>query len=317
MGSSEKRKKKCTAPILRVKNHKSDNISFWILSKCKWGRVRRFPRSPPLLPLSPSLLLAVLSSHLPQHISPLHPAKPIRDLRASLPINYHPNQCRGLWYRIICQISADGWGQVLLCHRPHPHGNLCLGRAPLTLPNLLMGSHCALQDCSPAARSPGLQMYKHLNLTGGYYRVPESTWDYFLKQAKRNFSWFYLRCTFKMHHYPIWPAATNHTLVHERVHESRRPKNTQKIIIILQMFTWLPCFLLSTENSPDKNIHLNSCTSTPLDKMRIRQKEMIEDNNIGNTRSGVSVTASPLTVRPAEALNSTLSTHELNYSRYN
>lgn len=31
--------------------------------------------------LSLSLLLAVLRSHLQHHISPLHPAKPIRDLR--------------------------------------------------------------------------------------------------------------------------------------------------------------------------------------------------------------------------------------------
>lgn len=113
-----------------------------------------FPRSPihlSMVSLSLSalltLLLAVLSSCLPWHIYPLHPAKPIRDLRASLPINYHPNQCRDLWYRIICQISADGWEQVPMCHRPYPHGNLCSGLALLTLPNLLMVSHCA----------PGLQ----------------------------------------------------------------------------------------------------------------------------------------------------------------
>lgn len=102
-----------------------------------------FPTYPALysLPLSVLLCLSPLllfSSHLPQRISPLHPAKPIRDLRASLPINYHPNQCRGLWYRIICQISADGWGQIPLCHRPHPRGNLCSGWACLMLPNLLM-----------------------------------------------------------------------------------------------------------------------------------------------------------------------------------
>lgn len=113
------------------------------------------------------LWLAVLFSHLPQHNSLLHPAKPIRDLRASLPINYHPNQCRGLWYRIICQISADGWGQVPLCHRPYPHGNLCSGWALLMLPNLLVGSHCVLQDCRPPAWSPRLLIYKHLSLTSG------------------------------------------------------------------------------------------------------------------------------------------------------
>lgn len=117
--------------------------------------------------LHSTLLLAVLSSHLPQHISLLHPAKPIRDLRASIPINYHPNQCRGLWYRIICQISADGLGQVPLCHRPYPHGNLCQGWALPMLPNLLMASHCVLQDCSPAAWSPRLLIYKHLSLSGG------------------------------------------------------------------------------------------------------------------------------------------------------
>lgn len=124
-----------------------------------------FPRSPALY--SVSLLLAVLSSHLPQHISLPHPAKPIRDLRASIPINYHPNQCRGLWYRIICQISADGLGQVPLCHRPYPHGNLCQGWALPVLPNPLMASHCVLQDCSPAAWSPRLLIYKHLSLSGG------------------------------------------------------------------------------------------------------------------------------------------------------
>lgn len=88
-----------------------------------------FPRYPALY--FSSFLLAVLFSLLPQHISPLYPAKPIRDLRASLPLNYHPNQCRGLWYRIICQISADGWGQVPLCQRPYPRGNLCSGWALL------------------------------------------------------------------------------------------------------------------------------------------------------------------------------------------
>lgn len=68
----------------------------------------------------------------------LHAAKPIRDLKASVPINYHPNQCRGLWYRIICQIIAAGWGQVPPCQRPYPHGNFCSGWALPALPNLLM-----------------------------------------------------------------------------------------------------------------------------------------------------------------------------------
>lgn len=163
MGGSVKKKMYAMHSVCR--NCTSQKISLWILSKCKWGRVLWYISQISGTVLS--LLLAVLSSHLPQHISPLHPAKPIRDLRASLPINYHPNQCRGLWYRIICQISADGWGQVPLCHRPYPHGNLCSGWAPLTLPNLLMASHCVLQDFSPAAWSPRLLMYKHLSLTGG------------------------------------------------------------------------------------------------------------------------------------------------------
>lgn len=120
----------------------------------------RFPRSPALHSLYLSLSFSL-------HISPLHPAKPIRDLRASLPINYHPNQCKGLWYRIICQISADGWGQVPLCQRPYPHGNLCSGWSLLTLHNLLMASHCVLQDSHPAAQFPRLLMYKHLSLTAG------------------------------------------------------------------------------------------------------------------------------------------------------
>lgn len=159
-------KKKYTIHIV-CRNCISRKISIGILSECKWGRVLSCISQISHTALSLPLLLAVLSSHLPQHISPLHPAKPIRDLRASLPINYHPNQCRGLWYRIICQISTDGWGQVPLCHRPHPHGNLCSGWALPTLPNLLMGSHCVLHDCSPAAWSPRLLMYKHLSLTGG------------------------------------------------------------------------------------------------------------------------------------------------------
>lgn len=105
----------------------------------------RSPRC--LAPCSVTLLSAVLSSHMLQHIFPLHAAKPIRDLKASVPINYHPNQSRGLWYRIICQIIANGWGQVPLCHRPYPHGNFCSGWALPALPSLLMESLCA----------PGLQ----------------------------------------------------------------------------------------------------------------------------------------------------------------
>lgn len=59
-----------------------------------------------------SLPAVPFSRYSPQLISLWHPTKPIRDLSASIPINYHPNQCRALWYRIICQISADGLGQV-------------------------------------------------------------------------------------------------------------------------------------------------------------------------------------------------------------
>lgn len=120
-----------------------------------------FPRSLALYSLT-----CWLSFLLTRHVSPSpHPAKPIRDLRASPPINYDPNQCRGLWYRIICQISADGWGQVPLCYRPYPCGNLCSGWALLMLPNLLMGSHFVRQDCSPAAWSPRLLVFKHLSQT--------------------------------------------------------------------------------------------------------------------------------------------------------
>lgn len=68
-----------------------------------------FPRSPAFYVVSLSLLLAVVSSHLPQHISLLHSAKPIRDLRClssnQLPSkslhrplirNHLSNQCRWL-----------------------------------------------------------------------------------------------------------------------------------------------------------------------------------------------------------------------------
>lgn len=128
----------------------------------------RFPRSPALYFLSLSLSCWLSFALTCNTISlPYIQLNQSGIWGASLPINYHPNQCRGLWYRIICQISADGWGQVPLCHRPYPHGNLCSGWALLTLPNLLMASHCALQDCSPAAWYPRLLMYKHLSLTDG------------------------------------------------------------------------------------------------------------------------------------------------------
>lgn len=103
---------------------------------------------PDVLHLALSLSCRLSSSLTGCSIFPLlQAAKPIRDLKASVPINYHPNQCRGLWYRIICQIIADGRGQVPLCHRPYPHGNFCSGWALSALPSLLMESLCA----------PGLQ----------------------------------------------------------------------------------------------------------------------------------------------------------------
>lgn len=143
------------------------NLPNFILNSLK---VQMRPSAVSIFPRSPALyaLTCWLSFPLTRHISPSpHPAKPIRDLRASPPINYDPNQCRGLWYRIICQISADGWGQVPPCYRPYPCGNLCSGWALLMLPNLLMGSHCARQHCSPAAWPRRLLMFKHLSLTSG------------------------------------------------------------------------------------------------------------------------------------------------------
>lgn len=143
-----------------------------------------FPRSPALYSLT-----RWLSFPLTRHVSPSpHPAKPIRDLRASPPINYDPNQCRGLWYRIICQISADGWGQVPLCYRPYPCGNLCSGWALLMLPNLLMESHFVRQDCSPAAWSPRLLVFKHLSQT-----ADNSKWFELFRQTEYESHGSYLK----------------------------------------------------------------------------------------------------------------------------
>lgn len=82
--------------------------------------------SSPLLSSYPLSFPPLLSSSIPFCIplSSLCSVKPIRDSSAFHPINYIPNQCRPLWYRIICQVTADGWVQVPHSQRLCPPGNL-------------------------------------------------------------------------------------------------------------------------------------------------------------------------------------------------